>query len=219
MSKSTQEVYLTLRAGILSGAYPPNTHLTAQDVGQKLNVSRTPAREGLLKLAAEGLVNVMPNQGAFVASWSDAELVDIYSLRAALEPTAAAAAATRIEAAELAELDALVERMQVAVLASPADVAELSECNDAYHRIVARASGNPKLARTINSVMAMPMGSRVFRLSTPARLQRLMNHYRELVVAFRARDAEWARAVMLCHVLSAKSFFARLSVGDLDAGA
>jgi DNA-binding GntR family transcriptional regulator len=218
MSKGSQEVYLALRESILSGAYPPGTHLSAQDIAEKLDVSRTPAREGLLKLAAEGLVNLMPNQGAFVASWTPEELVDLYDLRAVLEPMAAEAAATRIGEQDLAALEELVVRMEQAVARKQADIATLSECNDAYHRIVAAACGNRKLTSAINSTIAIPMGSTVFRLSTPQRLERLMNHYRELIVAFRVRDPQWARAVMQCHVLSARSLYARLAAGEPDIG-
>jgi DNA-binding GntR family transcriptional regulator len=218
MSKNADEVYRTLRAGILSGAFPPNAHLTAQEVGERLKVSRTPAREGLLRLAAEGLVRIMPNQGAFVASWTPAELIDIYDVRARLEPMAAAAAATRIDEAALARLERLTAEMEDAARATPPDVVTLSSGNDAYHRIVAEASGNARLAQSIGAVMAMPMGSKVLQESSPARLQRLMNHYRELIVAFRARDPDWARAVMECHVLSAKSLYARLAAGDPHAG-
>jgi DNA-binding GntR family transcriptional regulator len=213
MASSKQQVYLSMRKAILAGEYAPGAHLTAEGIAQRLDVSRTPARESLLLLEADGLVRIFPHQGAFVATWSYAELVEIYSQRAVLEPLAAEAAASRIGEGPLEELRTLIQRMESAVAGgeSALDLSTLSQANDRFHRVIAECSESNRLKTTIYSLLALPMGMTVFRISPFSSILRILAHYREILAAFEAHDPHWAQAAMRCHVLSARAVYVRLA--------
>src|SRR6476646_5070508 len=96
-----------LQDAILEGVLKPGERLRAEALAQRFGTSRTPVREALLQLEAQGLVEVEPNRGAVVKAFDAADLLDLYELRALLEPQAAARAATRIGDADIARLTVL----------------------------------------------------------------------------------------------------------------
>ncbi|MCA3423086.1 MAG: GntR family transcriptional regulator [Roseomonas sp.] len=95
MTTAWEQAYLTLRRCLADGTYPPGAHLREEDLATQLGVSRTPIREALRRLDAEGWLRVVPNQGAFAAEWSLPEMIEIFDLRAMLESHAAEHAAKR----------------------------------------------------------------------------------------------------------------------------
>src|SRR5579864_9777932 len=93
-----------IREAIIDGRLPPGQRLKEEELAQELGISRTPVREALLILQAEGLVTAVPNRGAVVRTYTESDLVDMYELRALLESFAAHQAAKRITEAQLAAL-------------------------------------------------------------------------------------------------------------------
>ena len=91
--RAVDKAYAAVRSGIIEGRYAPSARITEQEVAAAAGVSRTPAREALRRLHAEGLVTFTPNVGAVVAHWSQADADEIFDLRALLESHAAARAA------------------------------------------------------------------------------------------------------------------------------
>ncbi len=91
----------TLRAEILQGLYPANTHLRQEEVAKRLNVSTTPVREAFRDLRAEGLVSIDPNKGVVTRGLTVADATGIYELRMMLEPMLAQRACVHITAADL----------------------------------------------------------------------------------------------------------------------
>ena len=77
MTTAWEQAYLALRRCLADGTYPPGAHLREEDLATQLGVSRTPLREALRRLDAEGWLRVVPNQGAFAAEWSLPEMVEI----------------------------------------------------------------------------------------------------------------------------------------------
>ena len=100
-----------LRELILGGALTPGTRLGEVELAERLGVSRTPVREALSRLAAEGLVEISPNRGARVATWTVAELEGVFDLRISLEPQLTAFAVPNAAAADVEELDELAHRI------------------------------------------------------------------------------------------------------------
>src|ERR1700710_2326462 len=86
-----------LREAILSGRIAPGSRLRTAAVSEMFDTSRTPAREALLMLAREGLLDIIPRRGAVVRSFDIADVMELYEVRALLEPLAAKRAASRIE--------------------------------------------------------------------------------------------------------------------------
>src|SRR3954470_18929756 len=129
---STGRVREQLQHAILEGALKPGERLRAEALAQRYGTSRTPVREALLQLEAQGLVEVEPNRGAVVRAFDRADLLDLYEVRALLEPAAAAKAAHNIAADDIARLQANCDGAQAAGDDADAQIA----LNEEFHRII-----------------------------------------------------------------------------------
>jgi len=183
-----------LEEAILEGDLKPGERLRAEALAQRFGTSRTPIREALLQLEAQGLVDVEPNRGAVVRSFDRDDLFDLYQLRALLEPRAAALATPRISEQDIEALHALCE------------AEDHMAANEAFHRIILEAAGSPRLLDAMRAATGIPRTFRsVFWHDERQREESLMCH-RRLVAAFNARDADLAEAVMRMHILGAIAF-------------
>src|ERR1700761_2955452 len=104
MAAAVDKAYLAIRDGIVNGAFPPGSHLTAQSLASATAMSRTPVREAMRRLHAEGLIQFIPHRGAFVRQLDRKDIYKIYDLVVLLETYAAEAAAENISRDQLAEL-------------------------------------------------------------------------------------------------------------------
>ncbi len=199
------KAYAAIRADILSGRHPPGGHLREEQLADAVGVSRTPIREALHRLAAEGLATFVPNHGAFVSSWTSEDLRKIFDLRALLESTAAAQAAPRMTKGETQRLRELAARMEhLADSGTGEFLDQLGELNRQFHAIIMKTADNERLAGSVVRTIEFPIVHRTFQRYREADLRRSLNHHRELIDAFEAHDGEWASAVMRAHVLAAK---------------
>lgn len=198
-----------IRRRILSGAYPPGAHLGAAELAAEFGVSRTPAREALLVLGSEGFVEVIPNRGAHVRSWSEADVEEVFELRALLEPHAAFRAALRAAPADIARLEALCAAMEAAAAGPTADDRDrLAALNDEFHRLIAALAGGARLERFVNATYQLALQVWTFGAFGERDMARSMAHHRDLVDAFRAGDAALAKSIMEAHILIARRRYA-----------
>jgi DNA-binding GntR family transcriptional regulator len=205
MSRAADIAYSELRRRILAGGMPAGTHLGEAEIAGSLGVSRTPVREALQRLSADGLVDLLPHRGAKTISWTPAELADVFELRALLEPHGAARAASRQPSeAELATMTELCDQMEAA--AAAADYSRVGELNTALHGRVLAAAGNPRLTDMVGAIVLVPVVIGTFARYDADSLQRSMRHHRELVAALRAGDPAWAESVMRAHIRAAADF-------------
>jgi DNA-binding GntR family transcriptional regulator len=154
--------YLALRQRILAGELPPDSRLHQEDLSRELGVSRTPVREALGRLAAEGLVELLPNRGARVAEVGSADMEAAYQARLILEPPAAGLAARNATAEDL---DAMREAI-VAHRAHLGEIAAAFTANRAFHLALVAASGNAHLTRFAESLWAGRVGLRVYEVQS-----------------------------------------------------
>jgi len=186
-----------LEEAILGGELKPGERLRAEALAQRFGTSRTPIREALLQLEGQGLVEVEPNRGAVVRTFDRDDVLDLYEIRALLEPAAAARAAHRISADDVDRLGALC---------ADASVEEQIVANEAFHRIILEAAGSPRLEVAMRAASGIPRAFRsVFWHDDRQRAESMMCH-RRLVSALGARDAQLAEAVMRMHILGAVAF-------------
>jgi len=201
MATSTLRVRDELHEAILTGELKPGERLRAEALAQRFGTSRTPIREALLVLEAEGLVELEPNRGAMVRAFDAADLLELYDLRAVIEPHAAALAAQRITRPVVARLRELCDRAEAGVA-----VEEHIALNEEFHRLIVEAADSPRLTAAMRSVSGIPRVFRtVFWRSADQRAQSLFCH-REIVAALDGRRPELAATVMRMHVLSAREF-------------
>ena len=154
-----------LRALILTGEYSPDERLIEEQLAERLGVSRTPVRQALTMLEAEGLVEIAPNRGATVCSFSFDDVWDIYDLRAVLEGHAARRAAGRIARLELERLRVLAGEME----GLPGrfedheeEIRTLVALNQEFHGTIVEASRNKRLERLINRTVEIPLMFKAF---------------------------------------------------------
>jgi DNA-binding GntR family transcriptional regulator len=206
MAGAVGEAYEKLRMGIISGSLAGGERLGEVDLAENLGISRTPIREALRRLASEGLVEIIPNRGARVATWANEDLDEIYRLRAHLEGYAAASAAARIDESTVKELTDLCEAMEACEgRRTTKDLDRITTLNARFHAKILDAASSPRLANLLSSVVEVPLVFRAFRRYSPEALSRSMGHHRDLVAALSAQDGAWASAVMQSHILAARS--------------
>jgi len=200
--RAADTAYEAVRRMILSGEAAPGTRLGEAELAETLGLSRTPVREAIQRLGADGLVEVLPHRGARVVLWSARDLEEIFELRTLLEPYAVARAARiGLEGPVLAELRDLCSAMEGA--ADEGEVSLLARLNSHFHEALIDASGNSRLPGMLTSVMHAPLILGTFHRYDAETMTRSMGHHREVVDAITARDPEWAASVMRSHLRAA----------------
>ena len=201
---AAEYAYGEVRRQIITGERAGGDWLREGDLATELGVSRTPIREALQRLTAEGLAQHEPNRGVRVESWTSADLDEIFSLRSILEPWGSARAATS-GLAELDRLDSLAVEMDRCAAQEPPDIDEITRLNNEFHRLVLEAAGHVRLVNLVTAVVDVPLVWRTFSHYSPEAFRRSLAHHHELVDALRAGDPDWAESVMRSHVRAAWS--------------
>lgn len=210
---SASTVYSELRARFASGEYAPGQRLTEVALAADLGVSRTPVREALGRLLAEGLV-APSSRGVAVAPLSAAEATDIFVLRAELEGLAARLAAEKQAAGGLApavldHLDAATDAVEQAVAAG--DARESARANLVLHRAIGAAAGNQFLEEALRRVWDRIAVSTVANLSDPHWPGLISEQHRMIVSAIRAGDPVTAQQAAAAHIEAASTALLRTS--------
>lgn len=206
MNSATTKTYAALLSRIQTGQIQAGEFLIESDLAQDLGVSRTPVREAIRRLAAEGLVLTEGRRRAIVRQFDADETDELFELRARLESYAAERAATRIDAAQLARLRELdAEMRRCAGSADPAAVARFADLNDDFHQVILAAAQAVHLEAALRPVLQIQLILlQRYRLTIAEHLERSAWHHRELIRAFELRDPQLAAAQMNLHMLSAR---------------
>lgn len=213
MKTSAERVYVHIKDAILNGRFDGGTRLPEDMIASEIGVSRTPVRDALRRLQSEGLIEIAPNFGARVASWTEAELGEITQMRVMLEGFACTLAASKITANQLTLLSSYCDEMaEAAKGGANADLDQISRTNLGFHRVIAEAADNSRLTAAVEPLWHFPVVIRKFALFSPSRIERSVNHHYEILAALREGDAEWAGAVMRAHIHSARAFDAMLII-------
>lgn len=213
VTTSADRAYAYIKAAVLSGRHRGGTRLPEDMIAGELGISRTPVRDALRRLQSEGLVNIIPNFGARVASWTEVELGEVARMRVMLEGFACELAAVKITAQQLAELKAHCDAMGAAaeVLDGEPDLDQVSKSNLDFHRVIAKAAGNSRLYAAIEPLWHFPLVIRKFALFSPERIQRSLTHHHEIIAALSDGNPDWAAAVMRAHIESSRPYDLLLS--------
>jgi len=189
-------VYEALRRSILDGELAPGQRLRSDALANELAVSRTPVREALRKLEAEGLVQAA-RSGLVVRALSEEDLHEIFYVREALEGMAARLAAENATRADIEELEALVEDMEA--VAARGDIATLRGLTGEFHALVCRASRNRRLIEALAALLDQVRQVRSSTLYMEGRPADAVAEHRGLVQAIAQRDAERAETLARAH--------------------
>lgn len=200
---AVKRAYRMVTEMIASGELAPGARLREQTLAETIGVSRTPVREALGRLSAEGVVELTPNRGAQVVSFSAEDVNAMFDVRSRLEPQAVALAVPRLSPEDLDQILEWSKEMRK-LAASGRDLERLNALNSSFHGIFFDRCGNRLLAGALRGVIRPSIVALTFRRYTPRALERSMLHHAEIVEAATIGDAEWAESVMRAHILAAR---------------
>lgn len=183
---------------IFEGRLPAGSHVTEAALVRQLDMSRTPIREALTRLATEGQLVASPGRGFIVVEISASDLIDIYAVRARLEGLATEAAADRCSRTDLARLEDLYEAMEAA--RHGAEDERLAFLNSQFHAVIAQASGNAYLQAMLDDIREVFDRFRTTALALPGRRDDAHHEHGQLIEALRGRDGRAARELGEQHV-------------------
>jgi GntR family transcriptional regulator, rspAB operon transcriptional repressor len=206
--RATDEVYDVLRRSILTNVFQPGQRLPVDDIARKLGVSLTPVRHAIQQLATEGLIEIRPRSGTFVASLDIRDIAETFDIRRALECLAAEGAAAHINDEQLRRARRLVWALSEPVETDD-DRTRHEANNSEFHRLLIEASGNRRLAEMYESLKAHLQIARVHSSETSghlaARLQQEQAEHENIMDALENRDAGRLIAALSEHIDRAKT--------------
>ncbi len=193
-----QQVGSRLRQLIVEGHIAPGAKLNERALCEQLQISRTPLREAIKMLAAEGLVALLPNRGAVAAQLSAQDVEHTFEVIAGLEGQSGELAAQRITAPELAEIRALHFEMRAAHARS--DLPTYYRLNALIHNHINAAARNPVLTQTYLTVNARLQALRFRSNFDTAKWKRALKEHDKMLTLLTARDAAGLRAMLITHL-------------------
>ncbi|WGW04135.1 GntR family transcriptional regulator [Tropicibacter oceani] len=205
--------YSRLLTELREGRLNPGDRLRETDLAERLGMSRTPVREAIRQLEADGIVTHLPRQGASIRALDYAEVMELYEMRAVLEGTAArlaARAASDIEIEELADMN-----RQLAALGSAPEAFVL---NRQFHAALLDAAKNRFLARSIHALQKALLILGPTTLTEPDRATKAVEEHAEILAAITARDGNAAEVAMRTHIEAAQRVRVRALRARPDQG-
>ena len=198
-------VYLELKHKILTGEIVSQTRLMEIDLSEKMNVSRTPIREAIKRLADDGLVKVEPSRGAYVANISIKDMLDVFEVREDMEGFVAKLAAQRITDEEKEELKAIAKEYEEAI--EKADDKEMIiELDEKFHNFIVKCSGNETLSELVHYVQELSLRFRYLYYDDSSLYESTAEQHNRIMEAINSGRDEEARFEADAHVKMLKEF-------------
>ena len=200
--KKVLEKHLTLRESILetirdaitSGVLKPGEKVAEPELAERFGISRTPIREAFRQLESEGYLTVIPRKGAVVAAFSERDIEEFYAIKSILEGYAARLACRLLTEKEIDRLAAINQKLEQ--LAKGGDLKQFFKVHNDFHELFIRAADNDKLVDLINTLVQKFQRLRIASLSVPGRMEVSVTEHRNLIDAFRRRDADLAEQLV-----------------------
>lgn len=193
----TQSVYAALKRAILSGEFRPGEPLQEVRLASQFGASRTPVREALVRLEADGLLTITPRRGAVVRELTVRDFLEVNELRLILEPAAVRRAALTISEQVVADLQATLDSIERDA-PTETDFHALQALDRRSHAVIAEASGNARMAhliQSLNDMMQIVRGQDMRR-----RHREMHDSLAEILDALRRRDADAAESSLRRHI-------------------
>src|SRR5262245_25915231 len=193
-----------IRAAIMDGELAPGQRLKEHELAGSLGLSRTPVREALRVLNAEGLIDISPKRGASVRKYTAADLRELYHLRSAVEGYCTRRAAECVTTEDLQALQASCH--QFAELKAGGDSMELMRENLRFHGLIHEAARSERLASFVRQVIDVPLVYRSYAWYSDSQKSIAQFQHEQILHAIEARHPERAELAMRLHVLEQLDF-------------
>ncbi len=194
-----EEVAESLRQRIFNRELAPGSWIDELKIAEAFGISRTPLREALKVLAAEGLVTMKVRRGAYVTEVSEQDLAEVYHLLSLLESDAAGTVAAKANPAELAELQALHQQLEAAVAPGQQDREQFFRINEQFHMRLLDIANNRWSRQMVVDLRKVMKLNRHNSLLKSGRIEESLAEHRRLMAALAQRDAVAAAARMQEH--------------------
>ncbi len=217
--RAVDSVYQAMRQAIVSCQIKPGERLNVEELAQKFGVSLTPVRGAIQQLATEGLIEIRPRSGTFVASLNYQEIDETFKIRCALECLAGEEAIGRIKPGQSHRLKELLRSLKRRVVTDE-DRKMHETDNSELHQIIVEAAGNRKLREMYYALNAHINIVRIHAAESnwPARMQEEQAEHETIVSAIEAKDGAALTAALRKHIYRAKdSMLAALRASSLKA--
>jgi DNA-binding GntR family transcriptional regulator len=187
-----------LRTLIVRGDLLPGEPLLEVNLSEALGISRTPLREALKQLAAEGLVELQLNRSAIVAPLRRDELTELFEAVSGIERCAAELAAIRMTAQDIERLEAL--QMRIERHHRRGELRDYFEVNQQIHGVIVGFARNSVLKASHDALLARVERARLFALSADGRWEESVREHEQVLAALKARDVEQAGQLLAHHI-------------------
>ena len=194
-------IYEALRQAIFEGELKAGDRLVEKDLAKKMNVSRTPVREALRKLETEGLVKHVPRKGVVVKGFKRSDIIEIYSIRKALEVLAITYTVENITDEEISKLKEKIEIMEI--LTYKGDTASLFNVSQEFNDILIKACRMPRLINLINTYLEYLEQFRRVTMKKKERKLKALEEHKQILQAIIDKDVEKAKALTEKHLQGA----------------
>lgn len=208
------QVYQILKERICAGEYPPGFWLQEQELAASLQVSRSPIREALRRLVADGLAEEIPNKGVFVRRFSLQDMGEIFEIRTLLEGYAIRRGRAAYSPQQQNVLRELLRELEMAHVSG--DVELYTQLDDKLHLTVVQWCGNQLAVEIYGKVHSMVQQFRIYSLTAPVRFQDSLSEHREMVEALLRGDWSAAEETNRTHLeLANQQILDQLKSSDL----
>lgn len=204
-AKPVDRAYEGIRQAILTGVLKPREHLREEQLAAMIGTSRTPVREALRRLVAEGLATA-ENRHRFVTDFSYEEVVIIFELRANVESYAARVAASKITDAELRMLEQIIAKIdRIDIGEGVESVHRFITLNSEFHRTIVNATRSRQLKAITAQAVSLPLVLiKQFVWDQSINVVRSNAQHRDILAALSQHNGDWAATSMAGHILSTK---------------
>lgn len=192
------QVYHILRDEICSGKYIPGARLQEVELSEHLGVSRSPVRESLRQLVADGLLIEIPNKGVFVKQFSQRDIEEIFDMRLLLESHAIMNSRKHITSARFQKLFDILEMLEKTYAAG--DLEEYTRCDEKLHNQLVELSDNSLLISTYERVRSMNQQFRVLSLISKKRFDESLDEHRQIIRSLAIGDVKTAQITNARHL-------------------
>jgi len=195
-----ERVYDYLRGRIRELKIPPGARLSKNKIAVSCGVSRAPVSEAIARLASEGLVDVFPQSGSFVAQIRAEDIEEALFIRYGLEVEAVKQVTAEASPELIARLEGNLSQQERAMSSKPLDPVLMDDLDEAFHEIIITAIHSPRASRLLNAARAMLDRPRFLALPEHDRPYRTIVEHQRILDAIKTGDPDLAGAAMRVHI-------------------
>ena len=193
-----EEIANNLREMIMAGELTEGDKIKEDELCTVMEISKTPLREALRVLSAEGLIRLIPNRGSYVTTPTFEEIKEMFDVMSVLEGVCARTAAKKMSTGDFKKLEETHHQLEKNFRLK--DQKQYIHHNNLYHAFVQELAGNKTLNQIVNGLRQKILLYRLKSLNLSGRFEQSIQEHRELLEAFRNRDAAKAELLMKSHM-------------------